>query len=145
MEELIKCERCDGNACLKYTQDDSTILTCFGCGFTTNNDFNQGNELFDNMVTNLPDLHKDLFFVGKDSIWVPSVVTLPDKGMVFVDGTSQDDWLWVGVLTAPIDEEESIKFPEGAKSKIDNTTMKYFDRKDFMDALEYIGFFDLKE
>lgn len=146
MEELITCERCGGNACLKNEEEAGTnALFCFGCGFTTSTVFTNGNESFDNMIQSLPDLHKDLFFQGEQTIWIPSVVTLPEKGMVFADGTSKDDWLWAGVLTTAITEEESNKFPEHQKNKIDHTTMKYFDRKDFMDALEYIGFFDIED
>lgn len=146
MEELIKCERCGGNACLKTEEETNvTVLFCFGCGFTTSTHFTMGNSLFDNLLESLPDLYKDLFFHGKETIWIPSVVTLPDNGMVFADGTGEEDWVWTGVHTAPITEEESSKFPEYQKNKIDHTTMKHFNRNDFMDALEYIGFFDIKD
>lgn len=145
MEKLIQCERCGGNACLETIQESTTVQLCFGCGFTTSIHFYIGNSLFDNMISNLPDLHKDLFFQGKDSIWVPSVITLPDRGMVFVDGTGKEDWVWAGVLTTPIKEEEAGKFPEGQINKIDHTTMKHFNHEDYMDALEYIGFFDSNE
>jgi hypothetical protein len=48
--------------------------------------------------------------------------------MVFADGKSTKDWKWAGV--------------QSKDNKADMTTVKYFEEKDFMEALDYTGFFE---
>ncbi len=73
---------------------------------------------------------------------------MPEKGMVFLDGTSKDVYRWAGVLATEVKEDEKEKFPipgtddEYYAKKMDMTTIKYFDKPNFMDALEYVGIFD---
>ena len=35
-ESLIVCARCRGNACHEASNDQLTVWSCFGCGFTAN-------------------------------------------------------------------------------------------------------------
>ena len=67
----------------------------------------------------------------KGLYWYPNSVMLEDRSMVFADGRSVDDWKWAGV--------------QSKESKADMTTVKYFDEKEFMEALDYIGFFEKKK
>jgi hypothetical protein len=53
---------------------------------------------------------------------------LEDKSLVFADGKSLEEWKWAGVLSKD--------------GKADMTTVKYFEEKDFMEALDYVGFFE---
>jgi hypothetical protein len=64
--------------------------------------------------------------------------------MVFLDGKTKQDWKWASIKSVPITEEEKSKFPEGQTHKMDMKSIKHFEQKDFMDALEDIGFFALK-
>lgn len=145
MENLVECERCHGNACLHTIQEDNVnTWLCFGCGFSSNTLYVPGSEEFNKLIEPLPDLYKDLLFITDDKVWVPSSISLPGKGMVFVDGTSKDNWKWAGGLFEEISEEEAHKFPEDQKFKLDFSSLRYFNEKDFMDALEYIGFFNIE-
>jgi hypothetical protein len=47
--------------------------------------------------------------------------------MVFADGRSTEDWKWAAV--------------QSKDGKADMITLQQFDEKDFMEALDYIGFF----
>jgi hypothetical protein len=91
----------------------------------------------------LPELYKEL--MGEDengNIWMPSVVNIPDKGMVFADGSNGLQWQWAAVKAIPMSEEEKIKFKEKGKDydyKMDMATLKHYPERDFMDALSYIG------
>ena len=54
---------------------------------------------------------------------------------------------WTGVKVTDVKEEEKEKFKipgtdDYYKHKTDMKTMKNFKQEDFMDALEYIGFFE---
>jgi ribosomal protein L1 len=108
----------------------------------------EGSEFLTQQAEILPELYKDLFFKDKEGkIWMPNMVNQPDKGMVFAQGNNKDNWRWTGVKAVPVKEEEKKKYPKPGKKneyyefRMDMSTAKYFEEKDFMEALEYIGIF----
>ena len=126
-EQLIICPRCGGNACHEASNEQFTVWSCFGCGFTANITTTDDN--LENIEGVMPQLYIDLKFKDdKGYNWYPSTVILEDKSMVFADGKSTEDWKWAGVLSKD--------------DKADMTTVKHFEEKDFMEALDYIGFFE---
>jgi hypothetical protein len=64
--------------------------------------------------------------------------------MVFIDGSTKENWRWAAVKAVIVTEEEKHKYPiKGKKDqyyefRMDMATMKLFFEKDFMDALSYI-------
>lgn len=71
-------------------------------------------------------------------------------GMVFVDGTTKEDWKWAAVNSIPLTKEDrkqevngKPKYPKGVNTKADMANIKHFEQTDFMDALEVIGFYTL--
>jgi hypothetical protein len=77
-----------------------------------------------------------------ETIWMPSVVNIPDKGMVFADGPNSQNWKWAAVKATLMSEEEKIKFKSKGKEydyKMDMTTLTHFSERDFIEALSYIG------
>jgi hypothetical protein len=60
--------------------------------------------------------------------------------MVFVDGTSKGDWKWAAVKAIPLAEGDK-KVSDDQTHKMDMKNLKHYAEKDFMDALEQIGFF----
>jgi hypothetical protein len=125
-ESLGICPRCGGNACHEASNDKLTVWSCFGCGFTSNSTLTEDNLKTTESV--MPQLYIDLKFKDdKDYYWYPSTVILDDKAMVFADGNSIEEWKWAGV--------------QSKEEKADMSTVKYFEEKDFMEALDYIGFF----
>jgi hypothetical protein len=145
MENLTSCRRCSSNACLEQKLSEKlTTWFCFGCGFTSSTELIEGSDTLAGIVLSAPELYKDLIFIDQHSLaWMPSTLTLPEKGMVFIDGSSVDDWQWSAVKAIPILEEERNKFPEGQKYKMNVKGATKFAPRDFMDALEDIGFFNL--
>jgi hypothetical protein len=106
-----------------------TIWICMGCGFTSNNTIKDNNA--EQMEVTLPELYKALKFKDKSGkYWYPNSVLLEDKSMVFAEGTSVNDWKWSAV--------------QSKDGKADMTTKQEFIERDFMDALEYIGYFNKK-
>lgn len=137
------------NACYEQTfeQDGKEIKTwmCFGSGFSTSTLMTEGSELVRTTLETSPELYKDLMHVDKEGrVWFPATITLPAKGMVFIDGTSKDDWKWSAVKAVQLTEEEikSGKFPEGQTIKMDMANAQKFGQRDFMDALEVIEFYE---
>jgi len=147
-DNLITCPNCGGNACYEnQITEDITTKHCFGCGFCTNSLMKNGEEFFNQQKTVLPELYKDLLFEDKEGLtWMPASINKPKKGMVFVDGTSLEDWTWCGVKATKVTEEEKEKFKIPNKEeyythKMDMETKKNFG-KDHMEALSYVGFFE---
>lgn len=145
-DQLVDCKRCGGNACYEQHIDkNTTTWLCMGCGFTTSTVMNEGGKVVKDLLETSPELYKDLLFTDSDKkVWAPSTITLPGKGMVFLDGTSKDDWQWSAVKAIKItDEERKVKnFPKDQEYKMDMQGAKKFSEKDFMDALEIIGFYE---
>jgi hypothetical protein len=145
-DELIICPRCCGN--LNYKIENNGIINqlCFSCGFTTNSLLHK-DKLNEDFLQNskLPELYKALVFYDEDGyVWQPVTINMPTKGMVFVDGDSILNWNWASVNAVPLDEKEkkSKRFPPDATHKMDMTTIKRFDQREFMDALVNINYFE---
>lgn len=146
MDNLVICKKCGGNACYEQkVNEDITTYLCMGCGFTTSTLLKEGSEQVENAIQTSPELYKDLAFKDQDDlIWLPSTITLPEKGMVFIDGTSKSNWKWSAVKAVEItDEDRKLKkFPEDQKFRMDMKNVTSYDQKNFMDALEIIGFYE---
>tara|TARA_R110000803_G_scaffold27500_3_gene64266 strand:+ start:5046 stop:5507 length:462 start_codon:yes stop_codon:yes gene_type:complete len=137
------------NACYEqiFQQEGKEIRTwlCFGSGYTTSTLMIEGSKPVQDLLETSPELYKDLMHTDKDGrVWFPATITLPEKGMVFLDGNNKDNWKWAAVLAIPLTEEEinSGRFPEGQSFKMNVKESKKFEQKDFMDALEVIGFYE---
>jgi Zn ribbon nucleic-acid-binding protein len=125
-EQLINCPRCNSNACSEMSDDKIIIWQCLGCGFTSNTFLNEENSVKYKEV--LPELYKDLEFIDEKGLrWYPTSVVMDDKSMIFAEGTSTSDWKWAAV--------------QSKDGKPDMTTKKEFNETDFMEALDYVGYF----
>jgi hypothetical protein len=144
MDNLTTCNRCDSDACyVQEVNENVKLHFCYGCGFQANTAMTRDSEFFQQQMETLPELYKEL--MGEDengTIWMPSVVNIPDKGMVFADGTNGSNWAWAAVKATLMSEEEKTKFKSKGKEydyKMDMTTLKHFPEREFMEALTYIN------
>ena len=147
MDNLITCTRCGSDACyMQEVNNEIKLYHCYGCGFQANTAMKHDSEFFNQQMEVLPELYKEL--MGEDengTIWMPSVVNIPNKGMVFADGTRAFNWQWAAMKAVPMTKKEKAKFKEKGKDydfKMDKDTMKHFDERDYMEALDYIGVFE---
>lgn len=145
MDRLTDCKRCGSNACYEqHINEQVTTWLCMGCGFTTSTVMTEDSQATKNALEASPELYKDLLHKDQDGhVWMPSTVTLPGKGMVFIDGGTKDNWRWAAVKAVEILKEEKHKYPEGQTHKMDMKGAQYFTQRDFMDALEVIGFYEM--
>ena len=144
MDNLTTCDRCGSDACyVQEVNQDVKLHFCYGCGFQANTAMKRDSEFLQQQMEVLPELYKEL--MGEDengTIWMPSVVNIPDKGMVFADGPNGQQWQWAAVKAILMSEEEKTKFKEKGKEydyKMDMTTLTHFQERDFIEALTYIG------
>lgn len=146
-DKLTICPRCGSDAC--YENDlgaDYKVHMCYGCGFTTNTLMEPNSEFLNEQLEILPEIYKDLSKVESDGFtWIPSTINIEDKGMIFIQGTSVDDWNWVACPAKELTEEEKQNFPDDATYKMDMKNSSYFKERDFIEALDYIGAFELEK
>ena len=147
-DNLTICDRCGSDAC--YVQEVNNEIKnymCYGCGFITNSLMKKDEPFFEEQMETLPELYKEL--MGEDEstglIGMPNTINIPNKGMVFADGTRASNWRWAAVKAIPMPEDEKVKFKEKGKDykfKMDMENIKHYPEGDFMEALEYIGVFE---
>jgi hypothetical protein len=129
-EKLITCPRCGSNACSEVSDvayGNFAIWSCFGCGFTTNSTMTEEN--IEQAEAVMPELYTALKYKDTEGkYWYPNSVMLDSKAMVFAEGTSVEDWKWSAV--------------QSNDGKADMTTKQEFAERDFMEALDYIGYFN---
>lgn len=147
MDNLVICSKCGSDACyMEEINQDIKTYFCFSCGFQTNSLMKEGENFYEEQINILPELYKDLLNKDDDGhVWMPTTINVPDKGMVFANGPSKDDWGWAAVKAVSVSEEEKEKYPIPGKKdqyyewRMDMTTLQMFPEREFMEALSYIG------
>jgi hypothetical protein len=146
-DQLTTCHRCNSDAA--YVQEVNENIKnyfCYGCGFISNSLMTRDSDFLKEQMELLPNLYLEL--MGEDEygkVWMPTIVNVPDKGMVFANGPSASNWKWAAAKSVEVKEEEKIKYPipgkkgEYHKWRTDMTTLKEFEENDFIEALSYIG------
>lgn len=142
-DKLVECSVCGSTVCYEQViSEDVKTKLCWTCGYTTSSVMKKGSPAVLQAVNTFPELYKDLMFEDKeDFVWFPATITVPEKGMVFVDGTSKEDWKWSAVKAVLLTEEEK-KISKNQTHKMDMKNVKHFDRKNFISACEAIGMFE---
>ena len=140
-DKLTICSHCNSDACYEHKQQGILIWSCMSCGFTSNELMIEGSELVAQTEEVMPELYKDIKFVDdKKQIWYPTVLNIQNKGTVFVNGTTKDNWGWAGIKAVETTNEEKEKL-KGATHKSDPKTLKTFTKDQFDEACHYIGLF----
>jgi hypothetical protein len=147
MDNLIICSRCGSDACyVEEVNQDIKTHFCYGCGFQTNSLMKEGEAFYEEQLSILPELYKDLLFTDEEGkIWMPTTINVPTQGMIFANGPSKEQWNWAAVKAVPVTEEEKEKYPIPGKQgeyyerRMDMTTLEGFPEREFMEALSYIG------
>lgn len=132
-DEIINCPKSGGDLCYKIeVTKDITNYMSLSCGYWTNSLMIEGSEFYEEQISILPELYKDLAWTDPETnlIWLPNTINLKEKGMVFADGTDSSNWKWAGVKAVQNEEKEY---------KTDMSTIKHFDERDYIEALSYIG------
>ena len=157
-DKLVNSPICDSNACYEseFKTQDGVIKTwlCMTSGYTSNTTMTLDSEALKQTLEFTADLIKDLRQDheppggGEMLAWFPTVITIPNKGMIFPEPTKEaNDWKWICVKAIPIPEEEQSKYPDPKnpgtfyKHKMDMKNPHRFDKLCFMDAAEELGMF----
>lgn len=139
-DEIINCPKSGGDLCYKIeVNPEITNYFSLSCGFWTNSLMKAGTDFYNEQWSLLPELYKDIAWLDPetDLIWLPNTINIPDKGMVFAEGTNAEDWRWAATKAVLLSPEEQKK--HGVQYKADMKTIAHFPERQYMDALSYIG------
>lgn len=145
-DQLTLCPKCGADGCyISPINETKNNYFCFGCGYQTNDLMKEGEFDFEAYEETLPELYKDIKYKDQEGrVWYPITLNYEDKGTVFLNGTSKDNYHFSAIRTVLLTEEEQRQPKyKGKKYKSDAKSMKHFGN-DFIEALDYIGFFDIK-
>ena len=141
-DEIIECPKSGGDLCYKIeVSADITQYMSLSCGFMTNTLMKAGTDFYNEQMVLLPELYKDLAWLDVDTelIWLPNNINVPELGMVYASGANIEEWKWAAVKAKELDEEVTNKDGSISSYKPDMSTVKYFEERDYIDALSYIG------
>ena len=107
MEKVITCPVCfDVNKCFEDIQETFSSYLCFKCGFMSDSRFTKANEIkMESDGTILINKLKK-FDKEKGIWWRRSVVNMGKLGIIYPEGTDQNDWYWKYAKTKQLTEEE---------------------------------------
>ena len=140
-DEIINCPKSGGDLFYKLeVSKDITSYYSLSCGFWTNSLMKVDSSFYDEQMSLLPELYKDLSWQDPKTklIWLPHTINEPTLGMVYASGNNAEEWQWAAVKAIKIPKKNRKKF-KGETHKADMSTIKYFNERDYMDALSYIG------
>ena len=164
-DKLVNSPICDSNACYEseFKTQDGIIKTwlCMTSGYTSNTTMTLDSETLKKTLELTADLIKDLRQDhippggGEKLAWFPTVIQLPEVGMIFPEplpdsGTfevGQINWTWTVVKSIDIPEDEQHKYPDPTNpgtnytKRVDMKNPIRFDKLCFMDAAEELGMF----
>jgi hypothetical protein len=142
-DQMIICPKCGCDGCYKTPINETkNNYFCWGCGFQTNDLMKEGEFDFTAFEETMPELYKDVKYIDQESrVWYPISINLPDKGTVFLNGTSKEDIKWSAIKVIELTEEEK-KEPKykGLTFKSDAKSLQNFG-EDFIEACDYVGLF----
>lgn len=113
-------------------------------GFSTNDFMKEDDFDFETYEAALPELYRDIKMVDSEKrVWYPRTI-VKDEGVVFVVGTSAENWEWASIKNIPVPEEEKERFKnpqtgEYLKFKSDPKSLTKFGREGWIDALDSLN------
>ena len=140
-DEILNCPKSGGDLCYKVEiNKEITNFLSISCGFWTNTLMKEDSEFYNEQLSILPELYKDIAWKDPetDLIWVPNTINIPDKGMVFANGPNANEWSWAAVKAVKLEEGDEVKV-KGQTHKMDMNSLKSFSEREYMDALSYIN------
>lgn len=149
------CPNCKTNHRLFIEKEtaDSDSRWCLYCGFMTTSKYKIGSEFVTQFESKHPKLMNALKIEDNNlsTNWYPSIINIPNKGMIFPDGTDKSNWKWAVAMVKSIPVFDRLKYPipgkegEYYETMLDIENIKHFDQLQFTDACKQLGIIKDKE
>ena len=142
MESKIKCPVCKSKAqCFDeyVVEDNFHSYLCFQCGYTSNSKFKYGSDELLSSLEASPQLIIELQIADweRDIVWIPSVLNMGPKGIIFPEGTF-DDWSWKYAKVVDIPKEDREKY-NGEEKRLDVESANIYGQHEFLKACKDMG------
>ena len=153
-DKLTTCKCCKSDACYEseFTTQEGPVHTwiCMTCGFTSNTTMKEGSKVLTQAMENTSVFILSLKQIHDDLVYFPTVITMPEKGMIFPEPTKGEEnkWMWTVVKSIDVTDAEKNKYPDPTnpgtfyKQKMDMKNLKRYDKLCFMDAADDLGMFE---
>ena len=147
-EEKIKSPVDGSENCFRvFTEpisDDHYL--CMTTGYMSTSHFKVGSVQLESELEKSPELVKALqqFDSERDIVWIPTILNIPEKGMIYPEGTI-GNWKWCYASIVEISEEEQENYPVPDKegeyytSKLDVENSQKFNNNKFYEACTAMG------
>ena len=142
MESKIKCPVCKSKSqCFDeyVVEDNFHSYLCFRCGYTSNSKFKYGSDELLSSLEASPKLIIELQIADweRDIVWIPSVLNMGPKGIIFPEGT-YEDWSWKYAKVVDISEEDREKY-NGEEKRLDVESANIYGQHEFLKACKDMG------
>lgn len=135
-DNLTKCPHCGAEMCYEYEFPQYKQHMCFNCGYGSTSHMVKDSDFVKTSKETMPELIKDLEFVDENNlVWYPSVINIPEKGMLFPNGSNKENWGWSVAPLTPILDEEKDRFPKNQTHKVDLEGIENFPKELFASAV----------
>ena len=108
----IKCPLCESQNCFEESIDETKSYLCVQCGYMSTSLYIPGSDTLKKAFETTTRLIQDLQYydLERNLVWVPSVVNVPNKGMVVPEG-DVGNWWWSYIPIIEIEESEKEQYP----------------------------------
>lgn len=142
-DRIVECLHCERGSCYEQHIDEQTVTwLCLACGFQTSTMMTPDSPIVKTILESSPELYKDLMYTDENNhVWFPATITVPELGMIFLDGTSKEDWRWSAVKAIPITKEDrkTKKYPKSQTLRMDVANKIQFQQNEFIVAMDFLG------
>jgi len=148
-EKNVVCPNCGSMRCFESSTEPKTeeSYLCIQCGFMSHSKYLENSEVLNNQLTQSADIigSVKLYDKERDIVWLPSVLNMGDRGIIYPEGTDSSNWHWKFAKTKTLKEDEQKDYPvpnkegEFYKSILDVKNARTYDKLDFMSACKDMG------
>lgn len=147
-EEQIISPIDGSDKCFRVFSEPSTeeSYLCMSTGYSTHSKLKIGSAELTSELEKSPELVKAVQFYDeeRDLVWLPTIINIPEKGMVFPEGSlEQWGWCYASIIDIPEDEQKNYPIPgkegEFYTNKLDIENCKRFEKNEFDKALIDMG------
>ena len=106
---------------------------------TSNSKFKYGSDELLSSLEASPKLIIELQIADweRDIVWIPSVLNMGEKGIIFPEGT-YEDWSWKYAKVVDIPEEDREKY-NGEEKRLDVESANIYGQHEFLKACKDMG------
>ena len=141
MERVIDCPVCyDTDKCFEDVQETFKSYLCFNCGFMSDSRYEIDSLTLIENLKSSPQLVQDLQIKDKQRniVWFPAVINMGEKGLIFPEGTTPQDYVWKYAQVVEVSEEERDKY-DNYDRRLDVENAESFGQNGFLEACKAMG------